>query len=515
MSSSSPTGWGPSACTQRRRFVVHVDQHPTRDCAGTARALRDVGRGIVVAEQRFEARVARLGDDLAVAVGIELVDHHAVVADQVAHRAGGGVREHAQVRRLSRCAARPPHPPGATASRARGRRSPRRRPGGSISGISGPSAIRCSAPSQRAAATSRSGLQRDRFVGAAMWSDAACTACASSGAAAVRRPSGQAAPFGVDRGSSTISAGLVQHQQQAVRLDRPGQVDELAAPQLERSAWPKEGRRLTGSPSSAAPAVDRIGGSALVRPWCRRRSRGLGADAEQVGSPAGGRCYHARQRGVDQMALGQVGGFLQQLRGSAATPSWAARRSNASASSPPWAGAARRWSMRRSVSRCIPGRPRPEGPPRSRPRSQAPAASDHRPPLLGDAQVPPLRGTAPRAAVAGIADVGQGPGRSPRGRFPALPRRLGTARRTPGWTSSRRPCGSVITTASGVRSMKSANRRFPASRDPSAGGARTSRACCRRLRNGVAGRARTLVRRYFRRAAPRARSSPGRRWRAP
>ena len=52
--------------------------------------------GVVVAAQRIEARVACLGDDLAVAVGVEAVHHHAVVAGQVAHRLHDAVLQRTQ-----------------------------------------------------------------------------------------------------------------------------------------------------------------------------------------------------------------------------------------------------------------------------------------------------------------------------------------------------------------------------------------------------------------------------------
>ena len=44
-----------------------------------------------MAEQRFQSRVARFGDDLTVAIGIKFVDHHAVVANQFTHAERGGV----------------------------------------------------------------------------------------------------------------------------------------------------------------------------------------------------------------------------------------------------------------------------------------------------------------------------------------------------------------------------------------------------------------------------------------
>jgi hypothetical protein len=65
--------------------IVDVDQKPHAIAdVQLAGALRDVGGRIVVTEQRLEPWIARLGDDLAVAVGVELVDHDAVVAGHLA-----------------------------------------------------------------------------------------------------------------------------------------------------------------------------------------------------------------------------------------------------------------------------------------------------------------------------------------------------------------------------------------------------------------------------------------------
>ena len=96
MSSSCPST-GERTRHQRHRFVVHVDEHANpRAQVELARPLRDVGGRIVMPEQRVQARVARLGDDRAVAVGVELVDHHPVVARQVVHALRRRVRQRAQ-----------------------------------------------------------------------------------------------------------------------------------------------------------------------------------------------------------------------------------------------------------------------------------------------------------------------------------------------------------------------------------------------------------------------------------
>ena len=199
---------------------------------------------------------------------------------------------------------------------------------------------------------------------------------------------------------------------------------------------------------------------------------------------------------------------VPQQSGSATTPSWAARRSNASefAHRGRERGQALVDAAQRQV-RCIPGRPRPEGLPRSRPRSQAPAASDHRPPLLGDAQVPHFiqhRGQPLRWVVEGV-----GQELSARAvAVPPLPPDACTQLDERRVDISRRPCESVITTASGVRSMKSA-KRFPCRRIPSAVRVRTREHAVagteRRCRNAP-----TQARRRFRYCAANARSSPGR-----
>ena len=78
---------------------MHVDQHaqPVAQVE-LARAARYVGCGVLHAEQRIEARVACLGNDLAVAVGVELVDHDPVVAEHVAKAAHDAIGQRADRR---------------------------------------------------------------------------------------------------------------------------------------------------------------------------------------------------------------------------------------------------------------------------------------------------------------------------------------------------------------------------------------------------------------------------------
>ena len=68
---------------QRHGLVLHVGEHadavalvqPPRD-------LRDVGCRIAIAEIGLEVRLAPFGEDLAVALVVETIDHHTVVAGQ-------------------------------------------------------------------------------------------------------------------------------------------------------------------------------------------------------------------------------------------------------------------------------------------------------------------------------------------------------------------------------------------------------------------------------------------------
>ena len=70
---------------QRNRLVVDVDQHAHAVAQiQFARALRNVGLRIVQAEVGLEVRFLGLGDDFAVTVRIEAIEHHAVVAGELA-----------------------------------------------------------------------------------------------------------------------------------------------------------------------------------------------------------------------------------------------------------------------------------------------------------------------------------------------------------------------------------------------------------------------------------------------
>ena len=83
---------------ERRRLVVDVrnDPQPVQRVQ-PPRLRRDVGGGIVQAEERFETGGPRFGDDLAVPVAIEAVDHHAVEAGQRPHFGGSDVVQLLQV----------------------------------------------------------------------------------------------------------------------------------------------------------------------------------------------------------------------------------------------------------------------------------------------------------------------------------------------------------------------------------------------------------------------------------
>ena len=48
----------------------------------------------MVAQQGVQPRIAGFGNDLAVPVGIELVDHHPIVANQFAETLGHSVHQH-------------------------------------------------------------------------------------------------------------------------------------------------------------------------------------------------------------------------------------------------------------------------------------------------------------------------------------------------------------------------------------------------------------------------------------
>ncbi len=87
--SSSLAGDRRQRGLQRHRRVVDIDQHAHAVALIEAPGdLRDVGRRIAVAEKGLELRLAALGEHLAVAVLVEAVDHHAVVAGEVLeHRA--------------------------------------------------------------------------------------------------------------------------------------------------------------------------------------------------------------------------------------------------------------------------------------------------------------------------------------------------------------------------------------------------------------------------------------------
>ena len=67
------------------RLVAHIHEHSHAIAqVQLTRALWDVGRRIVQAEQRLQPLLARLGDDLTVTVRVESVDHHAIISSELA-----------------------------------------------------------------------------------------------------------------------------------------------------------------------------------------------------------------------------------------------------------------------------------------------------------------------------------------------------------------------------------------------------------------------------------------------
>ena len=82
---------------QRHRRVVDVgDQAGPVDRVEPAGLGGDVGGRVVQPEERVEVRATLLGDDLAVPVAVEAVDHHPVELGQLGDLAGqlGGEAEH-------------------------------------------------------------------------------------------------------------------------------------------------------------------------------------------------------------------------------------------------------------------------------------------------------------------------------------------------------------------------------------------------------------------------------------
>ena len=86
---------GREARDQRHRRIADIgrDPHPVAliEAAGD---LRDVGRGVAVAEIGLELRAAVLGDHLAMAFVVEAVDHHPVVAGDLPEQPRRLVAEH-------------------------------------------------------------------------------------------------------------------------------------------------------------------------------------------------------------------------------------------------------------------------------------------------------------------------------------------------------------------------------------------------------------------------------------
>ena len=218
---------------QRGRLVVHVDQHAHAVAqVQVAGALRDVGGRVAMAEQRLQPRVARLGNDLAVAVGVETVDHHPVVADDVAQVLHHAVGQRADGRSL------------ADALHQRAQLAEQRR------------AVDLHAGHARRRRVHRLQLQHQHVVGDAVHraveqrrADGAAQrlgfAQVALGAQGLQLGTGitlqlmqvaQQQPVErTAKPTARTAAGLhdaqlrlLQHQQQTVRLDRPGELDQLA-----------------------------------------------------------------------------------------------------------------------------------------------------------------------------------------------------------------------------------------------------------------------------------------------
>ena len=131
--SSGAAGAGVEHGLQRHRGVVDVgDQPGPVDRVEAARLGGDVRGRVVQPQERVQVRATLLGDDLAVPVAVEAVDHHPVEAGhladlagqllgQVGHRRLGGEPAHRRARGLvaEQHRARPPqgldldHEPGA------------------------------------------------------------------------------------------------------------------------------------------------------------------------------------------------------------------------------------------------------------------------------------------------------------------------------------------------------------------------------------------------------------------
>ena len=96
MSRSRPV-IGDSRGTSGTGTIVDIDQHPHPVAlVEPARDLRDVGGGIAVAEIGLEMRLAALGEDLAMALVVEAVDHHPVVAGELLEDPRGLFAQRAQ-----------------------------------------------------------------------------------------------------------------------------------------------------------------------------------------------------------------------------------------------------------------------------------------------------------------------------------------------------------------------------------------------------------------------------------
>ncbi len=208
---------------QRRRHVFDIGQHPHAVALVQAAGdLRDVGGRVAVAEEGFQAVALLLGQHLAVPLLVEAIDHHAVVAGQVAEQPGRAVRQRDQ-RAGVEDGGQGPLDMHRQIDRGAGRFQLDHQPGAGWAvqqQVEG--AFRLA---DMAAHGDRHGIRR---VGQ-MRADHGCEIAAEIGKAAADQPAGNAEKRGgVGAGARDHQIGFAQQQQRAMRLDRAGQMDLLA-----------------------------------------------------------------------------------------------------------------------------------------------------------------------------------------------------------------------------------------------------------------------------------------------
>ena len=208
---------------ERHRRVVDIGQHadpvaliqPPGD-------LRDVGRGIAVAQIRLQPRLALLRKHLAMAGLVEAIDHDPVVAGQAADDAGRLVAQRPQGRGLQHPAQ--PVLDLAGAVRRQGRpfqlHDQAAMRGAVQHGVErGPGRADAAAHGERHRAQQRHVEMRADTVGEVAVDGVDGAADRVMREAQERRR--------VGAGLDDDMAAFPQHQQGAVRLDRPGEVDLL------------------------------------------------------------------------------------------------------------------------------------------------------------------------------------------------------------------------------------------------------------------------------------------------